>query len=111
MPTMPPLSTTFILELNLYWFLTTLLAACLCCGLVGYLVAYLRTNNRPTKYIILRDSDFANETPVDLRFGARFSSSDPQNHHVKAMLAQETTGRNARKVFHSCRNIPQCVLD
>ncbi len=76
MPSIPPLSTTLILELNLHWLLTTLLAAGLCCGLVGYLLAYLRNHNRPTKYIILRDSDLTKDPPcVDLRTGEPLSKT------------------------------------
>ena len=64
----PPLSTTFELVVNLYWGLATLVAWSLFCTLSGYLYGYLR--GRP-KYIILRDSDIANEPPsIDLRTGS-----------------------------------------
>lgn len=54
---MPPLSAAFILSVNLYWGLFTLVAWSLCCWLIGYLWGYLR--GRP-KYIILHEQDLAN---------------------------------------------------
>lgn len=72
MPSPPPLSTTFILQVNLYWLLTTLVAWSLCCGLVGYMVGYLW--GRP-KYIILHESDILKTE------GLPFSTELSQREH------------------------------
>lgn len=55
---MPPLNTTIILDVNVYWLGLTIAASAVFCSLVGYLVGYLW--GRP-KYIVVR------ETTHDLR--------------------------------------------
>jgi hypothetical protein len=52
MPSLPPIETYFILQVHLYWLVTTLVAWTVLAGLVGYLVGYRRP-----KYIVLRDSE------------------------------------------------------
>ncbi len=54
MPSLPPLSTHFFLEVNLYWLLAVFVAWTVLWGLIGYLIGY-----RQPKYIVVRDSDLA----------------------------------------------------